>query len=206
MQLPAKRAKMTASTNFQLLLESAKNGDEAAMSELVSKYETEVRLVARLRLGNALRPHLDSLDLVQSVHKSVLLGLRSSRFDISSPEKLVALALTIVRRKVARKWRKLKRQQRLSNHFGELQTLPALLAGLNTSDPDPQHEATIVEATAQVLQGLDNTEKQMIQMRLEGYTTAEIARQLGLDPDVLRVKLSRLRRRLRASGFENELL
>ncbi|MCA9192918.1 MAG: sigma-70 family RNA polymerase sigma factor [Planctomycetales bacterium] len=197
---------MTASTNFQLLLESAKNGDEAAMSELVSKYETEVRLVARLRLGNALRPHLDSLDLVQSVHKSVLLGLRSSRFDISSPEKLVALALTIVRRKVARKWRKLKRQQRLSNHFGELQTLPALLAGLNTSDPDPQHEATIVEATAQVLQGLDNTEKQMIQMRLEGYTTAEIARQLGLDPDVLRVKLSRLRRRLRASGFENELL
>ena len=42
------------------------------MEELVAAYEPEVRLVARVRLGTALRPYLDSVDLVQSVHRSVL--------------------------------------------------------------------------------------------------------------------------------------
>ena len=63
------------------------------------------RIVAHFLLSRDLRPYLDSLDLVQSVHKSLLLGLRSDKFDISNPEKLVALALTMVRRKAARHWR-----------------------------------------------------------------------------------------------------
>ena len=47
---------------------------------------------------------------------------------------------------------------------------------------------------------VDATERQLLEMNLQGYRTAEIARELGLNADVLRVKLSRLRARLRAAG------
>ena len=47
-------------------------------------------------LGPALRPYLDSLDLVQSVHRSLLLGLRQEKYDISSPDQIIALAVTLV--------------------------------------------------------------------------------------------------------------
>ena len=98
---------------FERLIELARTGDAAAIESLVEQYEPEVRTVVRLRLGQALRPYLDSVDVMQSVHKSLMIGLQKGRFDISSPQKLVALAMTMVRRKVARHWRKMRRQQRI---------------------------------------------------------------------------------------------
>ena len=196
-----------SSTSFEELLSKARSGDESAMSELVQHYESEVRMVARARLGTVLRPHLDSVDLVQSVHRSLMLGLRAERFDISSPEKLVALATTIVRRKVARQWRKLKRQQRLSGKGqSESSQLPELLVALSEHDHDPADAVAIREATEHLLEQLSDLEKQVVELRLEGFRTVEVARQLGLDADVLRVKLSRLRRRLRDQGLMSDLL
>ncbi|MCA9192731.1 MAG: hypothetical protein KDB03_13240 [Planctomycetales bacterium] len=57
-----------------------------------------------------------------------------------------------------------------------------------------------------VLLGLDETETRLIEMRSEGYTTAEFARQFALDAGVLRVKLSWLRRRGSENGVINEFL
>ncbi len=95
---------------FAILIQRAQDGDIAAIEQLVRTYEPEVRVIARVRLGAPLRPFLDTVDLVQSVHRSLLVGLRAGKFDISSPQKLVALALTIVRRKTARKWRRARRR------------------------------------------------------------------------------------------------
>jgi RNA polymerase sigma factor (sigma-70 family) len=165
-------------------------------------------MVARMRLGAALRPHLDSIDLVQSVHRSLLIGIRENRFDISSPQKLIALALTIVRRKVARQWRHLKRQQRLShaNEDDSSEPLVDVLVSLQSPAPDVSDEVASRENLKRLLAELDPIETKLITMRIEGFSTAQAAQVLDLDPDVLRVKLSRLRKRLRERGFENDLL
>ncbi|MGE0755734.1 MAG: sigma-70 family RNA polymerase sigma factor [Pirellulaceae bacterium] len=198
---------MATTSEFERLLSRARQGDEHAMGQLVEQYEPEVRIVARARLGSALRPHLDSLDLVQSVHRSLLVGLRADRFDISSPDKLVALAVTIVRRKVARHWRKHKRQVRPQDGPGhESVGLPAMLQSLASSDTDPAHAAAMRDACEQLLRELDGADRSVMELRLEGHTTAEVARRLGLDADVLRVRLGRLRRRLRDRGILSEWL
>src|SRR5262249_33420196 len=135
-----------ASDEFALLLQRARGGDAHALEELAQKYEPEVRIVARVLLGPALRPYLDSVDLVQSVHKSLMVGLRNDRFDISSPDKLVALALTLVRRKVARHWRHLQRQKRLESNAGDTRNLADLLTSLNRPENDPARAAQISDA------------------------------------------------------------
>src|SRR6516162_8974972 len=109
--------------DFAALLARARQGDRAALAQLSQQYEPKVRLVARVLLGPALRPHLDSVDLVQSLHKSLLLGLRQGKFAISGPDGLLALALTLVRRKVARHWRHLQRQRRLDSGSAETGSL-----------------------------------------------------------------------------------
>jgi RNA polymerase sigma-70 factor (ECF subfamily) len=196
-----------SSQDFAELLSRARIGDKSALEQLVKEYEPEVRLVARVRLGAALRPYLDSVDLVQSVHRSLMVGLREDRFDIATPEKLIALALTIVRRKVARHWRHLRRQQRLSHgDTASAERLPQLLVSLSSPDADPQAVATLREQAERLLNKMDETERQIIELRLDGYTTAQAAHALGLDPDVLRVRLSRLRRRLRQQGLLTEWL
>lgn len=198
---------MDATTDFDLLLIAARSGDSEALEKLVAQYEPELRIVARMRLGAALRPHLDSIDLVQSVHRSLLVGLRADRFDISSPEKLIALALTIVRRKVAKHWRHLKRQQRLSGvDNGCSDDLVDTLLAIQSSEPTVSESSGIREHLQRLMLELDPIEKQLIAMRIDGFSTIDVARALNLDPDVLRVKLSRVRKRLREKGFEDELL
>ncbi|MBI3465970.1 MAG: sigma-70 family RNA polymerase sigma factor [Planctomycetes bacterium] len=195
------------SHGFPHLLARARSGDAEAMTELVRMYEPEVRIVARVLLGPALRPHLDSLDLVQSVHRSLIVGLRQDRFDISTPENLVALALTMVRRKVARKWRHDRRQQRLSRH-GDApgEDLARTLATLSSGETDPASAAALNDAISQLCESLSGPERRLMELRLSGCSTAEAARELGADVDVLRAQLSRLRQRLRAAGVLNEWL
>ena len=191
--------------DFDELIQMARDGDPQAMETLVTRYEPEVRMVARMRLGAALRPYLDSVDVVQSVHKSLMIGLQKERFDISSPQKLVALAMTMVRRKVARQWRKMRRQQRL-DRTGSGVNLPELLASLSSTEHNPAAVAEQKNLIEQVFKKLSSKEQQVIELKLEGMSTAEAARELGLDADVLRVQLSRLRKRLREAGILSDLI
>lgn len=175
------------------------------MAELIAQYETEVRIVARARLGAVLRPYLDTVDVVQSVHRSLLIGLRHDKFDISTPDNLLALAVTIVRRKIARDWRRMRRQQRLSGGHGGT-GLRQLLVTLSSSLPDAQHDVMLKEAIERVLNELDGLDRSLIELRLNGHNTAEAAAQLGIDAAHARVRLMRARRRLHEAGINGDLI
>lgn len=197
---------MSAVEAFGDLLARARRGDAAAAAAIAQQYERPLRIVASAQLGRLMRPYLDSLDLVQSVHRSLLVGLRQQKFDISTPDNLIALALTMVRRKIARHWRRLQRQQRLEQGTGTDGNIPHLLAELSSPDSDPARIAQVEDAIAHLWSHLDAGEKKLIQLRLEGYSTAEVARSLGLDANVLRVRLSRLRQRLQGLSVLTEWL
>jgi RNA polymerase sigma factor (sigma-70 family) len=194
------------SPSFAALFSRARQRDPAALSELCRQYEPRLRVVARVLLGPALRPALDSMDLVQSVHRSLLIGIREEKFDISTPEKLIGLALTLLRRKVARHWRRLQRQQRLASGGSSIDLLPTILAELTTREADPADEAQYLDQVEHLCRQLDATERQVLAVRLDGYTTGEIAHQLGLNHTTLRVRLTRLRERLRSSGVLHDWL
>jgi RNA polymerase sigma-70 factor (ECF subfamily) len=196
----------SAAPSFADLLARARRHDAAALAELSRQYEPRLRVVARVLLGPALRPAVDSMDLVQSVHRSLLIGIREEKFDISTPENLLALALTMLRRKVARHWRRAQRQVRLQTGASSLDLLPQLLADLTTSEAGPADAAQYRDLMERLCRQLDATERQVLALRLDGHTTAEIAQQLGLNHITLRVRLTRLRERLRSSGVLHDWL
>ncbi|HXG10801.1 MAG TPA: sigma-70 family RNA polymerase sigma factor [Gemmataceae bacterium] len=190
---------------FAALLERVRRGDEDAAAELVQRYEGVVRRAARGLLGPALRSYLDSVDLAQSVHRSLLIGLRNQKFDISSPDKLVALALTLVRRKVARHWRKIKRA--CGGTPVPAGDTEQALASRSSLPPDPASRVQLDDAIRHILDYLDDeTDRRLVELRLQGYSTAEVARAMGLDARFLRVRLGRLRSRLRDRGLLTEWL
>ena len=190
---------------FHQFLQRAADGDAAAQLEICARYEKQVLIAARVLLGPLLRPHLDSVDIVQSVHRSLLAGLRSRKFDISSPAKLVALASMMARRKVARKWRKHQRQTRLNDHSSE-SNLPQLLASISSKSAEVVDIAAYEEQLEALCSHLNNIERTMLEMRLAGYTTDEVATHLNINPVAIRVRWSRLRARLEGAGIDRELL
>lgn len=194
-----------AASDFSTLLAQARQGDQEALAQLSRQYEPKLRIVARVLLGPALRPYLDSTDLVQSVHRSLMLGLKRQQYEIAGPENLVALALTLVRRKVARKWRRMQRQQRFDRGSAETGDLASLLTSFSGAD-NPARTAELREQVAQICDNLDETERRIFELRSQGYSTAEIACQLGLNGGALRVRMTRLRQRLRSAGLMEEWL
>jgi len=192
--------------DFADLLTRARAGDRAALSQLAREYEPKLRMVARVLLGSALRPYLDSIDLVQSVHRSLMVGLRDQKFDVKSPDQLMALALTLVRRKVARQWRHLQRQQRLSGGVGDTDGLANVLTTLSRPQDDPAAAAQFRDQVAQLCAGLNETERRLLDLRLQGYSPAEIGAELGISAVAFRVRLTRLRQRLRATGVLDDWL
>jgi RNA polymerase sigma-70 factor (ECF subfamily) len=191
---------------FPELLRQARAGDRDALDRLVRTYEADVRIAARVLLGPAHRPHLDTVDLVQSVHRSLMMGVRLGKFDVASPAQLVALALTMVRRKVARKWRRHRRQIPAGAAGSSADDLGEVLTSLRSAETDPARAAQLRDAAASVFRGLDAADRQLLELRLEGWSTAEVARRLGQNPDVLRVRLSRLRKHLLDNGVLGEWL
>src|SRR5262245_56539179 len=184
--------------DFAHLMAQAQTGDESALIRLAQLYEPKVRIVARVLLGPALRPYLDSLDLVQSVHRSLMVGLRDQGFDVAGPEKMIALAVARVRRKPARHWRHLRRQQRPA--AGEDGALPELLVSLCSPQPDPARQAEFRDAVACLCNELSDLERHILVLRSHEYTSAEVAERLRLNPGALRSRLSRLRKRLEIRG------
>jgi RNA polymerase sigma-70 factor (ECF subfamily) len=194
--------------DFAGLLARAARGEPAALDALIREYEPKVRVVARVLLGPALRPYLDSADLAQSVHKSIVTGLRENRFEFAGPDQLVGLAITVLRRKAARHWRHLQRQRRLSGDgpARDGDDLPGVLTALSSPGTDPAAEAQFRDQLDHLCRHLDDAERRILDLRLEGYTPSEIADQIGVSRVALRVRLTRLRQRLQATGAVTDWL
>jgi RNA polymerase sigma-70 factor (ECF subfamily) len=187
---------------FIELLQRVRQGDPEAIATLAQEYEHKVRLAARALLGPDLRRQLDSVDIAQSVHLTLLAGLREDRFKPAGPAALVALALTLVRRKIARRWRRACCDRRFRSAVAELDPRAvAACASLCQSPVDPQRAVSFQEEMQHFWRSLNITERCLMELRIQGYETAEISAELGLAPNVVRVLLSRVRRRLHQQGI-----
>jgi RNA polymerase sigma factor (sigma-70 family) len=196
----------TASEHHVELLARFQAGDERCLAELLQDFEPEIRRVARLRLGPLLRPHLDSLDMVQSVCVTLIEGFRRDQFTVTQPEQLVALAAGIIRRKIARTWRRLRTQIAAQARLSDQGESRSHAAGATVDAHDPAVEIQRQHDLEKLLSHVDPEDRHLLELRLEGFSTAEAARQMGANADVLRVRLSRLRKRLEASGITPQTL
>jgi RNA polymerase sigma-70 factor (ECF subfamily) len=183
-----------AEHDFADLVALARSGDGIALARLAEQYEPQIRRVAHRRLGPALRPYLDTMDLVQSVHRSLMLGLRNNKFPIACAEDLIGLAVTMVLRKVARRWQQVQRER-------EVIKLEELVLTRCRKADDPARAAELADQFRLLLGQLDDLDRRLLQLYLEEHSTVEAARILECNADVLRVRRSRLFRKLRARGL-----
>ncbi|GAB4127948.1 RNA polymerase sigma factor [Thermopirellula anaerolimosa] len=188
---PQDESPLFAEMDFQELVRRAAGGCDAALAHLLQRCEPKFEIVARVSLGPLLRSQVDTLDLVQSMKRMLIPGLRAGRFQLDSPEQLVALAATVIRRKVALYWRRQRRKN--------VPSLPeASLSQVAGGERDPAvMELENEDYLSRLFDKLTHEERRLFQLQLEGMTIAEIARLLGCPAGPLRAKLCRLRKKLR---------
>jgi hypothetical protein len=178
---------------FPELLARARRGDNGAMMELVQLYEPVIRRKAHKDLGPKLRPFLGTMDVVQSVHRSLIRNLRENKFTITKPEELIALAVTFVVCKVSRYWRKLQREEQI------LRIVDSILRRTKVAE-DPTAATERRDQIEYLLRQADGIDRRLLELDLEDCCTKEMAVRLKLKENVIRARQSKLRRRLKAIG------
>ena len=175
---------------FQALLQRARQGDPDAIAELVRLYEPEVRRFVRFRMTNpSMRRFLDSLDISQSVFGRFLVDIQNGAFNVTSPEQLRNLLLTMARNKLYDNARYHKAAKRDGRRMEAIDS-----DGLEQiSDPaeTPSVQLAADELVTAVRLALAPDELYLIDERLNGRDWNDLAAELQVAPDAARKRMTR---------------
>src|SRR5262249_3107097 len=110
---------MSVGNAFKGLMLRVRDGDAEAAAELVRNYEPIIRVAVRTRLRDpALRRHLDSFDICQSVLARFFVRATTGQYEIDQPAQLIHLLETMARNelfKQAKRFRAIRRDYRRLN-------------------------------------------------------------------------------------------
>lgn len=180
---------MLEGNTFQELIRRVRTGDSRAAAELVQRYEPTIRRVARVRLANdRLRRQFDSMDICQSVFASFFVRVALGQFELENPEQLLALLVTMSRRKLinhAREEGAARRDHR--------RLMPEGLEGKDfiAADATPSAEVATAELLVEFRRRLTDEERHLAEQRAAGLGWAQIAAECDGSPEALRKQLAR---------------
>ena len=181
---------MPESVPFTEFLLRIRAGDEQAAVELVRQYEPIIRRAVRVRLEDQRLCRLfDSMDVCQSVLASFFLRTAAGQYDLERPEQLLKLLVTMARNKLASAARGQNRECRDQRRLegGDPEQMEALVA----ATPTPSKVVAGQDLLRQFRQRLTDEERQIADLRGQGFGWVEIAAQLGGKPPTRRMQLTR---------------
>ena len=159
------------------LLARFRRGSQDAATQLYLRYVQRLRALTRTRWSQDLARRLEVEDIVQSVFNTFFQRARRGYYDVPVGEELwqlfLVLALNKIRAKVAFH-HAAKRDVRLTVESADLDH-----QGARDLTDDQAAYAFLNLAIEEALERLPAWHKTMVELRIQGYEVAEIARQTG---------------------------
>jgi RNA polymerase sigma-70 factor (ECF subfamily) len=191
---------MSEQHSFDDVMARLRGGDQDAASQVFQQFASRLIGLTRQRLDSRLCQKLDAEDVVQSVFKSFFVRHGQGQFELANWDGLWGLLVRITLRKCVRKKRNFYGPQRDVRR----EAVPSPGedgAGLEweavAREPRPEEAAVLAETVGQFLSGLNERDRPIVELRLEGYTAPEISTRVGRTEHTVQGILKRVRKRLR---------
>ncbi len=174
-----------------------KGGEEQAAQELWERYFHRMAALARQRLGEGGRRVRDENDIALSAFKSLCEGAERGELTPSSRDDLWRLLARITIRKVAQQFRDEGRQKRGGGTVRGESVLDGATDGFDGiagPEPTPAFLHQLADEHARLLAAPgDDVLRRIAVWKLEGWTGAEMATELGITRRSVERKLERIR-------------
>ncbi len=155
-----------------------------------------VSIFVRVRMGNRLRNHRESMDVCQSIAKSFVDDASKGQLTFDSPAALTAYLQRVVQTKLAELARHDAALKR-GGGIGDAAALDAFGSAIAADNsPTASRQALHDEVSERILQALSEEERHLVTLRRRGIEWAEIARSLSINEATLRQRWSRLQKRI----------
>jgi RNA polymerase sigma-70 factor (ECF subfamily) len=186
------------SDSFAEFLARLHNGDDAAAQELFGRFTHQLIALALRHVDTGLRHKVDPEDVVQSVYKSFFLRYGNANLEVVNWNSLWGLLTLITVRKCA---------ERAAYHLADCRDAAREVAQSRGEEATPwrepfgreptPHEAVVMSETVeQLLADLDEEERPILQLSLQGFTTREVSERLGRAERTVRLLREGVRLRL----------
>lgn len=184
------------SSNFQKLIESLEQHQEAAVEELVERYGNHILRVVRKHLNQRMRIRFDSDDFMQAVWATLF--VKPTAFQhIEDEGQLIAFLTQIAFHKVIDARRANTQSQRRDVHREISLDQPESSIQLTPAHATTPSAYLIAdEELRKIQEEMPQKLQWMIDCRLRGMTFEAIAEQAGIHERTVRRVFDRLRRRI----------
>jgi RNA polymerase sigma factor (sigma-70 family) len=180
-------------SGFFTLISQVREGSDDAAWELVAQYGDSIRRAVRRVLNERLRSKFDSSDFVQIVWNS-LFRARDKLDRFTRPEELAAYLIAMARNKVGMEVR--RRLMTEKYNVGHERSLDQLNREggheVASRQPSPLDVMLARERWDQIVQGQPAHYREIIRLRLQGYSYLSIAEKVDLDECTVRRFVKRL--------------
>jgi RNA polymerase sigma factor (sigma-70 family) len=191
-------------SSVTLWIEELKAGEAGeAQERLWNRYFARLVTVARSKLGINPRREADEEDVALSALETFFRGVSEGRFPkLRDRNNLWPLLVQITSRKAFNQVRDVRVQKRGGGKVrgesvwerGHAESAAAGIDQLIGNEPTPQFAAQLAEQCRMLLVPLNEELRAVARLKLEGYTTQEIADRLTTSPRTIERRLESIRR------------
>jgi RNA polymerase sigma-70 factor (ECF subfamily) len=184
------------------LLELCRAGNEDAARELFDRYVERLMGLARRRISQKLAGRVDAEDCVQSALRTFFHRAREGKFVVTERDDVAKLLMRITVHKTLRQ---------VAFHQAEKRDAAAELRQgadakkrweeLLAEEPTPDHAVAFLDQMETFFSQLRPQERQILEMRLGGFSNDEIAEKLGIYDRKIRRVFERIRSLAEAEGL-----
>ena len=169
------------SDSFAEFLARLHSQEDAAARELFDRFARGLIALALRHIAAGLRHKVDPEDVVQSAYKSFFLRYDAGNLDVVNWNSLWGLLSLITVRKCAERAAYHRAACRDACREVPMKMGDEASSGLAPlgREPTPLEAAVLSETVEQLLAGLDEDERPILELSLQGRTTREISEQLG---------------------------
>jgi RNA polymerase sigma-70 factor (ECF subfamily) len=191
---------MAEEPSFDDLMAGLRVGDQDAATQLFRRFAHRLIGLARGHLDRRLQTKVDSEDVVQSVFKSFFPRAADGQFELANWEGLWGLLVVITLRKCGR-----KAEMFFGSHRDVRKEMTPAVTPENPDahwdafarDPTPSEAAILAETVEQVMQGLKESDRMILELRLQGHTAKEIGERVERSESTVNLVLKKIRKRLK---------
>ncbi|MGB7347591.1 MAG: sigma-70 family RNA polymerase sigma factor [Pirellulaceae bacterium] len=170
------------------------DGDPETVQQFWDQYGGPLRRVAERQIADRLRTRVDADDIVQSACRTFFRRIGEGQFEIEDTESLWRLLLTITLNKARMQARFHTRDRR---SIGREQAIPQSGSMQPTAAENLLDDVDFADFLEHVIQHLDDEQREILTMTLDGKTQAEIAQAIGCSERTVRRMRTRIQDQLR---------
>jgi RNA polymerase sigma-70 factor (ECF subfamily) len=175
-----------------------RGGDPQAAEQLFARYAQRLTCLAEQQLSRKLAARLDGADVVQSVFRTFFRRCAAGEFHIDGSGELWRLLVQITLQKARAYGR--RHTAGMRDVAVEAPNSAEILAEALAHEPSPAEAAALIDQIDELLRGLPALYRDLLQLRLEGYTVSDTAARLGVSRRTIHRGMNLLQQRLRKSA------